>query len=235
MLAVTTSMAGTPAQAASSQASAELAQFTYELIDLDLNDGIMPSIQILGEDFHTLVTGYDPYQSDSTDGPGQSHIAGHTGSATSVTGPSGVRSSVNVTAGTPDAQWYWADSWRYTRFILSPWTGLRLTAVGTIDAGAGEGSYAEAYVSLWNAFVDDDDMTVAENGTFHTYANSGNGTYDLTAYLATQGQAQAGRFSTGTIVQASAANPVPEPSGYAMLLAGACVVGAMARRRRRGA
>ncbi|NHZ81456.1 PEP-CTERM sorting domain-containing protein [Massilia sp. CCM 8695] len=120
-------------------------------------------------------------------------------------------------------------------FTLSPNTRLILTGVARLSEQLVQKfDYSDSRIKMQGTLGVEADWTSTFEKSYHT--NYGAGTINLYGMLMSDAQARQGQFSLETAVSLSAPitpiPSVPEPSSYAMLLAGTCLVGALARRRR---
>lgn len=215
---------------ADATANAWLSDFRYELIDLDLNDGI--DAQVTLTDFgRTVMAGYyadqtgntppDPFKYLSTEGTVDLVVAA--GTTTGTLGTDSASTSVWL-HGVQGSLFAEALSGSY--FTLTPNSRLVLHANAHID---GSEDAEHASVSFASVFF--------EFGEENFYLDDGISSYDggtagraLTVTLSSGNEELSGNFgfTTGAF---AAVTPVPEPSSYAML--GLGLVGMACRARRK--
>jgi hypothetical protein len=209
---------------AHAQTATSVTFFSYALIDLDLNDGITPSLTM--SNFHTWITAADyprPLGSDHlinySGDPGTINLTTPFGEATATAGANAVSSNAISTAnrhlleGSAFAAW---------DFVMTPNTSVVFTAIGSVDAkGVGASGAATLFGALRTGtrpefnqemLVDNDFQTRQLSFSFSSSVDGANGVVGMSA--------------------ATDALPVPEPETYAMLLAGLGLIGACAHRRR---
>lgn len=212
-------------------ASASAGSLGYELIDLDISDGVTPWLAF--QDNWAVSTYAAIYPGSSRDAFPQALINSFSlgTSLLNVAGASAfasaswtdVASSTNTFANL-------ATSTGLTRhgFLLSPNTEVKFFALGTADADAGDGYATRALAGLL-AKIDGSqqvqDLIDVRNGDGYTgWMNTS---------LASQGaEAVHGWVAITTFSESYAmAAPVPEPAAPAMLLGGLGLLAAISRRR----
>ncbi|MCE3607950.1 PEP-CTERM sorting domain-containing protein [Massilia sp. P8910] len=226
-----------PAQAATNTAAAAIDHFKYELVDLDLNDGITPSIVFTQQTWsmETRAAG----QNQTLTEAGTSSLASASGWARGTLSGTTLSSAVSYTAPVPmDGIFhaYTNESYRSASFTLSPHTQLILTGVGTLSQNRWENFRSQNSMLVMSGYLysdsDDSDQHFQKK-----YATAGAPATSLNLYgsLSTDDKAGQGSFylKTSAYLIAPDTSPVPEPSTYGMLLAGTFLVGAVARRQRR--
>lgn len=209
----------------------------YQLIDLDLTDGITPSITFDADDEVTVYSSirttpplpiYEQILSDF----GSTTMVGDYAHTSATLGLNGGSNQVTLT---PASVWQSAgsSSQLLTRFTLSPSTGLSFSASATIAADAQ--THAAEATAIFIA-----DLSYTHNGVFRLQeyveaysTHNGARDYLFNGYFVSGREAASGTFNMRTWSSATTIAPVPEPATYGMLLAGALVVGLAARRRRR--
>lgn len=232
-----------PALAASASASASIDQFTFELIDLDLADNITPAITFGDQTWYSNVryAGY-PYENSEIATAGTTEVLRNFGAgrgATSATSVSASSNLVNPSSSYASEHSFTGQSIYAVDFTLTPGTGLRMTAIGSIavdrnglDTLASASLVLDSQLSEWDA-----PWSEAQNSSQHiSTGEPGSGTFNLSAYLFTEDVARSGRFGISTTASTyidTIPGPIPEPSTYAMLLAGAAIVAVKRGRRRR--
>ncbi|WP_222852972.1 PEP-CTERM sorting domain-containing protein [Massilia genomosp. 1] len=228
-----------PAQANTSTASASIAQFQYRLVDLDLNDGIDPSITF-GVDTRWLSTTGDG-QTEQISASGTTSIVTQFGAAGGTLSDTALLSHASLNHSLPVDKLrheYRNEGKRVGEFILSPNTELIFTAVGKIaqqrDGGL-EGS--ESRIAMRAYLLDANGEEYRQfDKSYEVINRNASATINLYGSLRSDATQRNGQFSFNAYTSLMGVTPpVPEPSTYAMLLAGAAVVGAVARRRRKAA
>lgn len=226
-------LAGTPAWAATTSAS--ITDIRYQLIDLDLTDGVAPTLTIgSASSYIAAFYGNDEnYDHQSASVFGIVHVGAGLGEGAARTTTTSLQSNASFISPVGIQQAYGFASQR-VEFTLSPNTGLVFSALGSLSS---DPVTARVEASLYATGV----MRTVTNGveSNQSFENSfslvdGERDYTLRGYLATASVEERGYlyFKTDTFVRAQ---PVPEPATYGMLLAGALVVGAAARRKARRA
>lgn len=226
-----------PVHAATSTATASIEQFRYELVDLDLSDGVTPSITFTQE--YWKVDTFGAGQRQSSAAPATNAIVSEFGSAGGTASDTVVSSTASVNHPLPLDGVYHAyrnDSYHVVEFTLSPNTQMIFTGLGTVlhdrqgyfDSSS---SHIGMEGSLWGGAGGLIDEFRKTYGT-----GNGSATINLYATLMTGAHAGEGRFALQTwAILSGPVTTVPEPSTYGMLLAGTFLVGAVARRQRRAA
>jgi hypothetical protein len=234
---------GGPAHAATSATFAEISQLKYELIDLDLTDGITPAITIAP---NFIYAASDEYGA-GPDGERQAiRVEGSTGitrtfgETEAATSAARVTSSARVSAAEKGFESVAAYNYGFT---LTPNTGLIVSALGKLSLDQPNNNDSYASLSLRGELVagtyPDNQWTTftADYTTDRWQGGLTEATINLSGYLFTQKQALSGTLSTGTRALAylyppitpPIPSPVPEPTSWMLLLAGAGLIGARAR------
>lgn len=232
-----------PALAASASASASIDQFTFELIDLDLTDNITPAITFGEQTWFSNVryAGY-PYQNEEIASAGTVEVIRSFGAgraANSATAVSTSSNMVNPSAPYTTEYSFSGQSTYAVDFTLTPGTGLRMAAVGSIavdkngwDTLSSASLVLDSRLAQWDAPWSEAQTSTQRVST----GQPGSGTFNLSAYLFTEDVARSGRFgisATSSTYITTIPGPIPEPSTYAMLLAGAAIVAVKRGRKRR--
>lgn len=217
------------AQAQSSSAS--LTGFSYQLIDLDLNDGIAASLTLTPDFTWVAARGYQgssgsPDPSDMLYEKGSTSVSGTFGSASAIYNDSGLYAS--QTGGSLGYRMA-ADAMQTWSFVLSANTTVIFTADASVVGSSVTGyAYANAGIFASNFSESDtylQDQLLQDSSsesrlvsiTFSSSQNALSGTVGATA---------------GGSTELFSVSPVPEPSSNAMLVAGLALAGVCARRRR---
>lgn len=225
-------------------ASASIDKFTFELIDLNLTDSITPAITFTNQSWNSYVV-YSGFQFGRSDiaATGTTELIRDFGTGRGATSAAAVSSSSNLvrpTAPFTQENKFSGESTYAVDFTLTSGTGLRMSAVASVDVDVDKiawNSYSAALAKLEGSFVQwDSTWSSRQTFTDRVLTNQiGSATFDLSGYLFTQDTARSGTFaitaSTTTYVDPIPA-PIPEPSTYAMLLAGAAIVAAKRGRKR---
>ncbi|HEX8613948.1 MAG TPA: PEP-CTERM sorting domain-containing protein [Telluria sp.] len=221
-----------PAHAATSKATASIDNFRYELVDLNLADGITPSITFTS---HMMINAIYADGTQQSSGLGSPMWIGNAfGSAEGTRTDTSLRSTAKINhLPTPDnANHAFTNEFsHWASFTLSPNTQLIFTGVGTIAQElAGPVSYSKSYIRM-HAYLSDG--YTYDRFTKEYESNTGSFSMNLYGSVSSNEQAIDGGFHLMTGAVLTRTSPVPEPSTYGMLLAGTFMVGAMARRQRR--
>ncbi len=229
-----------PAQANTSSASASIEQFQFRLVDLDLNDGIDASITF-GTDIRSLDTEADG-QTQQLSASGSTSIVTAFGSAGGTLSDSALLAHASMIHTLPydDTQRGFRNAGnRVTEFILSPNTELILTAVGKVEQQFDGGFTRSGSRVHMRASLSGDEGTWQPKQFSKNYElgyGSGSATVNMYGSLISDAKARKGQFTLQAYTYLfGPVTPVPEPSTYAMLLAGTFVLGAVARRRKAAA
>ncbi|MBB3224347.1 PEP-CTERM sorting domain-containing protein [Pseudoduganella umbonata] len=231
------------AAAQATVAQSSLSEYRYELIDLDANDGVAPSIT-----FNTTFRGVlaaavaDASELLYFDGDGglegDVSFGAAAGSAAVqgwlTDGEIGTRGSIGNAGEYSGAAGWYAD------YTLSANTRLVFTghAVGSVERGAlVTDQYSSAGVAVLFAPVDDDGFSAqpyfARTATDSGVPGWGNFDEWFTLDIVNDGSTA---LSSQMVIQISAnaevASPVPEPATWLMLGAGLALTAGIARRRR---
>lgn len=228
--------AAAPAAQAQTTATASLNGFTFSLLDLDLTDGITPSITLSNQNNWIATAAYPdnsgyPSLIQIIDHPGTASISLPGGPATASYGNASGATSLTVNGAGPRVSSDVIVQWD---FVLSAHTSITLTGQGSVNNGNSNGlqswaqifsAYRVAPTDQYETYLSDDLNSADGNGargmslTFNSGDAELNGRLGL--YVNSQGQGQG--------------LPVPEPESYAMFLAGLAVIGGIVKRRQRAA
>lgn len=232
-------VAAAPAHAREAHLSAAISGFKIELIDLDLTDNIAPSLTF---DYggRTAFSFYNEEliapQRKTLSKSGTVAITRPNGSTSATLDTTGLSSATDLVHNSNKWVDYESKAESYEGFILSPNTGLFVTALGSISAENDGMNSAVSEVNLLVSLYNTDDGVSGSRYFIHNFS-TGDGAreYTMSGYLASGPTAQRATISMRATTRLWASSPVPsvpEPTTYGMLLAGGLLVGAMARRRR---
>jgi hypothetical protein len=244
-----------PAAFAAVTATATVSDFHYQLFDLDLTDGITPSVTFTGSGVN-VYTSASPNNGSTQDYHSASGALGSAVSTSSLFGSNSA--SARTTAGNPvgagvgpgavaTATAAGANSVAYAggnamtaNFTLSARTLLVFTAstsaVSVTNTQAGENGYAYATISLYSP----DAAGQSSYGQSYANLNADGTRYDALAPLVTASFTNLASASTTgyayvqAYAQAYGVTVVPEPETYALFLAGLASVAFMVQRRQPG-
>lgn len=230
---VATLMMYAPAQAAVSQAGAEIQQIKIELIDLDPTDSITPWIDIVEQRPSVQVWGPSGVPSRALSDFGQVSAFGLGGSVLADVAPTALRAAAQVDSTDLPGEFYSALAILDSDFVLSPATGLRVSAIGRLFIDGLDQTGESAKVSIRTALFNPGAPASVDEVIRRSDLDA-NGFYTLSSYLESGQVAQEGRLYIQAIADSRFPSLVPEPSTYALLLAGLAIVGATARRKAAG-
>jgi len=217
---------------ADATANAWLSDFRYELIDLDLNDGIAAQMTLTNGD-RTVMAGYyadqtgntppSPFEYLSTEGTVD--LSAVAGTTTGTLGTNSASTSVWL-HGTQGS--LFAEALSGNNFTLTPNSRLVLHANARID---GSEDADRASVSFASVFFEFGEENFYLDDAIISY-DSGTASRALTVALSSGSEELSGNFgfTTGAFAAVTA---VPEPSSYAMLGLGLAGMASRARRRTR--
>ncbi|WP_229477246.1 PEP-CTERM sorting domain-containing protein [Massilia rubra] len=223
------------AHAATSTAKASIEQFHIELVDLDLTDGVTPSLFFTQQSWGVDSVGDAQRQVYTVQGKTSITTSfGATGGSASDSTLSSSASVNHPAVKDGKSHQYTTNSYRITNFTLSPHTQMIITALGSVSENRlGVFDSSVARIAMRGKLLDESgDWVDSFSKSYQT--DAGSTTLRMYASLSTDEFVRSGNFDV--VTQATLAgqiSSVPEPSAYAMLLAGTVLVGAMARRRRR--
>lgn len=245
LAAAAAALCALPAHAQSASASAAITSFSYRLVDLDLADGITPSIALTPISGFTRLShsmygnsAMNEFQSIGTLGTTASGRAFGSASTTSGVDFMQAMAQFSAPAGAGYQSFGGENEYRFN-FTLTPSTGLAFSgdvslaahdSGGPVQALAGmrmQGLFPWTPSGLvdytafnWTAGVEDGARAERFYGELRT------GAIGLQGYF---------RMTNHATVISNALLPIPEPQTYAMLLAGLALLGVCARRQRRRA
>ena len=223
VLALTVSYAN-----AAPMASASIMGYGYELIDLNPNDGIDPSILLTPRSVWVSTTAYQhnlsaPYLRQRTQEAGTVEVVDATGHASAQWGDDGA-----IASATASHNRFYANVSLWHNFVLSPFTTVifRAFATGTQNAPGGY-SFGGAQLIAYNDW--DDSLPYVSDDTGYGYnpvsreliLSLTSGAIELAGHTGYSVYAQSG----GEPIQ------VPEPSSIATLLAGLFIIQVCRRKR----
>lgn len=231
-------LAAPQASSAEATATALITNFSYTLVDLDPNDGVLPSFTVSYPYYSLSVASYlhgsgFSHSQHSLQTPGTASINESSGAATSSYDGATASSTITIHELSPYFTSYTMGQWG---FALGPNTSVTLTGYGTIhgeqvdglDTGAHSQIYASYYVSPsdpYSTYLSDDlnsndgnDQSRGMSVTFKSGTSEINGVLGFSTYA-------------GGIDSSAVATPVPEPSTYAMLFCGLITLACAARRK----
>ncbi|HEX8609960.1 MAG TPA: PEP-CTERM sorting domain-containing protein [Telluria sp.] len=232
-LAAALSVAASPAGAAN--ASVDINNAHFELIDLDLNDNVVPWLQLGYRDDAMGAYFNKDQEVQERFWHGSVTLGRPYGAATALVSGTKVQSSARIWDGPQAAganfssvgsQWF--------MFELSPNTQLKLSATVVLQADHALGETSRAQANFYGYFSSFDQTTPGEHFEDRVQNLAGTRIAHYVGTLSTGPSSAHGiiGYSTFTEVQGVAA-PVPEPENYAMLLAGLAAIGGYRLRRRR--
>lgn len=247
---------GSTAAGATAVVTSQLSGFQFQLVDLDPNDGIAPSIglgtypgsQVIasGDLPWTQVDGstvFGPAQASATGKPGLSASAAITGDLSDGGSAKTVSRAADYPWETTAASAFFGSMDPTTQFTLSPHTELRMTGTADIAAStalargffeSARGEVDFAFSSTPGVF---DQLAVlsvfADNWDPTALVTSGHADLSLTFSNATDAPMQGGFYVYVWSLTSTGSAPIPEPSGPALMLAALGGMALMARGRRR--
>ena len=191
--------------ASSAVALAQVGQLSIELIDLDLTDGVAPSLTYQDTKWYaeTYYTGPGSPPSVFRYTEGKVEFVNSAGTTQASTAASGTYSYAMIDVPPAPGEFghgFTSEAAYSASFVLSPNTGLRLTASAGLDVLEIEDGLAFASALLDSSLVD---STGGSSFDFLLGDESGGKTGTLTAYLVSGGTATRGQYSLRTMTQAS--------------------------------
>ena len=220
---------------AAATSSAQFSNFRYEVIDLDLNDGIDAAITleehiVLGALYQPSINEVpDPYDYLMGEGTVEASIPGGQASASLVNGTASTAATFSGTAGDMIG-----GASMGSLFTLTANTKLVLHVDASVSGASDGNDYGVGYVHLYISNLDTP-FEVDEDTLYDTLASNagGNWSRELTLSLTTGAVGTQGNFAVtgGAMAGVSA---VPEPSQYAMFGLGLAGLGWRLRRSAAG-
>lgn len=229
--------ASAPVLAQSASASVDTSGFSYQLIDLDLNDQITPAISFTERIASTshYDNGSGVVDVDAIETFGTTSITRAFGSAATRSTATSSSVQAGFELASPYFQLFSGQHFYGWDFEITPSTGILFRTTATLNAAhAGDGTRSLAKASMVGYLYHYGDESQEQSDFTDLVAiENGARSYTLSGYLHSGQESLRGAFGIGT--EATAAfygiSPVPEPSTYAMLLAGLGLLGWRARRK----
>ncbi len=228
-------------------ASASISGFTYQLIDLNPNDGITPSLTF-SDGWRGASSSSNSFTEDRIYGEGGTGVGNVNGSASTAAAAGAVASSAQTILPNEYRYGFNSDTSYVRDFTLSAGTLVIFSANASVSASLAPADVMQtaATARLFGELRSDNFNTpFGYRSSFDGYVNSVNqGRSDLVLLgsLHSLNRTSFGSIGMGTATQAHwfdsppdlprAVRAVPEPASYAMLFAGLGLVGVAARRRR---
>jgi hypothetical protein len=223
-----------PAAHAATTSSASLTGFTYQLIDLDLNDGIAASLTFSSVSPWVAVAGYQ----DNSGSPSPVEIIDYAGTVSFAAPFGSAQAQLNnqgsYVTQTTSANRISADVIVRSNFILSPNTTVIFSGYGSVDTQAG------AIPNHGNAaiFAYDLSDTSAYPDYYQDYIllnSEPSVAHQLSLSFTSLNAGLTGVVGTAVSAGSEIATAVPEADTYGMLLAGLATLGIVTRRRKQAA
>lgn len=232
LVAAATVLAAPLAGAAAGQSSASMTGFTITLIDLNPDDGIAPAV--------TYKTDSMVSWSQRSNGPAAVVDWKAGASSTEVRQQSGwaqtttdARSAVARAESLDDTSQFLAWSTRTMNFELTPWTAIAFSGLAQVESTVRGSRLTDGTVAMWgnlyNEAVGGEDRFPLSSFEYELNSARRPGVQALVGLLQSGATTGYGDFNLRAIAEANVI-PVPEPSTYAMLLAGLGLVGWAGRR-----
>lgn len=233
---------------ASAQSSVTLGSVSFTLIDLNPLDGIAPSFSFLSSAGSTLLNVSATEEGLGTDSFSRERVGTYTFSRDFLTDLVNASASGSIdghdislsgSALTPNTS-YSADAFVGSlsafNLSLSANTLLLIQADASLLASSTFGDSASATASLSLSYSYGS-VSFADTKTLSAVIGAEGGSQSVhdflsSAFVNTSGETQKGVFSLSASVAGESVTPIPEPETYALAIAGLCVAGSLARRRR---
>lgn len=215
---------------AETTADAYLSGFRYQLIDLDLNDGIAAQLTLEDSGLNVMAGYYaaldnttppDPFHYLNTEGTVDVTVAAGRATGTLAATSANTSASLQGDQGALFAQALWSRN-----FTLTPNSRLVLHADAHVDGSREPTRAGIGYAAVF--FTYGDEEFYVEDG-LSTYQGDSE-TRALTVALSSGAEELSGNYGFTTGVYATMTS-VPEPSTYAMLALGLAGIGWSARRK----
>lgn len=230
---------------AQTSSSGSISNFSFELIDLDLTDGINSSISLTFQSYvsSSIATiagnGFDSFTGDqslSLTTLGSNNSGRGAVTSASITGWDLFADGYTLGAGE-----YYSQAWLGSKFTLS--ANTQLIVRGHANASAlGDLNYPESTSGYLSVQITDAQGTApyTQLSFYSTGAFSYNATprlidEDFVLAFTNDGPASLNGSLQLAVGAAGAVSPVPEPATYGMLLGGITLLGAVSYRRGRAA
>ncbi|MYM39466.1 PEP-CTERM sorting domain-containing protein [Duganella qianjiadongensis] len=219
------------------QSKASITGFSYELIDLDPNDGITPALTSLEHSNFMIAFYYTgnnnlPDLRKSWRNTAIMTLEGPAGKSTSSYIDNSMSASLEFYTTGARMMHINSSDWSFT---MTPHTAVRLTALGSIRSEVQNNVSTSADAQLYAAYY------TSDNDTDEEYLHDDLFTYyepqtqrAMSVVMSSGDSVLRGRFGMMTDAMGQSNNPlpVPEPASYLMLLAG--LAGLAASQWRRG-
>jgi hypothetical protein len=232
-LATLAALAAVPARAQDGSAASTITGFKFELIDLDLNDGITPAITFSPTYWARSTYGqpWAPIDMATRDSPGTTEVANAAGSASTTQGTEIWSSRATVNSDFAPGARFDAVMYSILSMTLTPRTEVRFEALAGIEHAAAPRTDYESYAVMTGELTTHLSTGSVSNRFYDSYGReTGSGQDLLLGYLRSGNGFAGGHLHLQTGARAILA-PVPEPHTYAMLAAGLALLALQARRR----
>jgi hypothetical protein len=246
----------TPVVDASPLASVEISNFQFQLIDLDPNDGITPSIDLSAFPGSLAAVGGDVSAEDhgaSVFGPAVAAASGSYGAfgLSLISGDLTEGGSVQLTATAGDfpgspatvtSGALFGSNDVETRFTLSPQTELKMTGTVAVVASTdqllhfdeqADASVIFGFLLGLGVYGDHNFLEVASQSSDPARSQSSGGILSIGYANGSDAAVQAGFYIEADSRAAVFPQPIPEPANITFMLAALAGMAALARARRR--
>lgn len=217
------------ASAASADGYAGISEFSWTLVDLNPGDGIAPSIKFDvagGAAWSQRLTVF-PWLIDARDTFGATQVSAAEGNAASALSETGNMASAHAPA---ENGIFMAYAMHVASFELTPYTRIEFSATAKVDT-TNPGTQTGGYALLEGGLVNAESAEPVSNFKLLLDSKDGSATQAWNPALSSGAETTIGYFRRDTMAYVNLV-PVPEPSTYAMLLAGLGLIGWRARRSR---